>query len=54
MPYAVEMANRGWRDALRADPALTLGLSTHAGLLTCEPVAEAHDLPYTPVSEVLS
>jgi alanine dehydrogenase len=54
MPYAVEMANRGWRDALRADKALALGLSTHAGLLTCEPVAEAHDLPYTPVSEVLN
>jgi len=54
MPYAVEMANRGWRDALRADQALALGLSTHAGLLTCEPVAEAHDLPYTPVSEVLN
>jgi len=54
MPYAVEMANRGWRDALRADGALALGLSTHAGLLTCEPVAEAHDLPYTPVSEVLN
>ena len=54
MPYAVEMANRGWRDALRSDQALALGLSTHAGLLTCEPVAEAHDLPYTPVSEVLN
>src|SRR6202012_1385012 len=24
LPYAVEMANRGWRDALRADPALAL------------------------------
>ena len=41
LPYAVEMANRGWRDALRADPALALGLNTHAGQLTCEPVAEA-------------
>ena len=25
LPYAVELANRGWRDALRADPALALG-----------------------------
>jgi alanine dehydrogenase len=49
----VEMANLGWRDALRADPALTLGLSTHAGQLTCEPVAEAHSLSYTPAAEVL-
>ena len=54
MPYAVEIANRGWRDALRADAALAQGLSTHAGLLTSEPVAEAVELPYTPASEVLS
>ena len=54
LPYVVEMANRGWRDALRADPALALGLSTHAGQLTCEPVAEAHALPYTPLSQVLN
>jgi alanine dehydrogenase len=54
LPYVVEMANRGWRDALRADAALAQGLSTHAGLLTSEPVAEAVELPYTPASEVLS
>ena len=54
LPYVVEMANRGWRDALRSDPALALGLSTHAGSLNCEPVAEAHALPYTPSSEVLA
>jgi alanine dehydrogenase len=54
LPYAVEMANRGWRDALRADAPLALGLSTHAGQLTCEPVAEALGLPYTPASQVLN
>ena len=54
LPYAVEMANRGWRDALRADAALGRGLSTHAAQLTSEPVAEAHALPYTPASEVLN
>jgi alanine dehydrogenase len=48
------MANRGWRDALRADAPLALGLSTHAGQLTSEPVAEAHGLPYTPAGEVLN
>jgi alanine dehydrogenase len=53
LPYVVEIANRGWREALRADPALALGLSTHAGSLNCLPVAEAHALPYTPASEVL-
>jgi alanine dehydrogenase len=53
LPYVVEMANRGWRDALRSDAALALGLSTHAGTLNCQPVAEAHALPYTPSGEVL-
>ena len=54
LPYAVEIANRGWRDALRADPALALGLNTHDGVVTCQPVAEAHDLRYTPVADVLA
>ena len=31
LPYAVSLADPGWRDALRADPALALGLNTHAG-----------------------
>src|ERR1700753_1729379 len=48
-PYTVEIANRGWRDALRADHALALGLNTYDGQVTCPPVAAAHDLPYTPV-----
>jgi alanine dehydrogenase len=54
LPYAVEIANRGWREALRADPALALGLSTHDGALACEPVAEAHNLPYTPLPDILN
>jgi alanine dehydrogenase len=42
LPYAVELANHGWREALRRDPALALGLNTHAGEITYGPVAEAH------------
>ncbi|GII23161.1 alanine dehydrogenase [Planosporangium mesophilum] len=53
LPYAVELADRGWRDALRADPALAKGLNTHAGQLTYGPVAEAHGLTHVPVAEVL-
>jgi alanine dehydrogenase len=53
LPYITAIADRGWRDALRADPALALGLSTHEGALTCEPVADAHGLPSTPAAEVL-
>ena len=39
LPYAVELADRGWRDALRADRSLALGLNTHEGALTNTPVA---------------
>ncbi|HEY3507170.1 MAG TPA: alanine dehydrogenase [Actinocatenispora sp.] len=54
LPYAVSLADKGWRDALAADPALAAGLNTHGGALTNEPVAAAHDLPYRPVADILS
>jgi alanine dehydrogenase len=54
LPYVVEIANRGWRDAMRGDDALACGLSTIEGTLTCHPVAEAHGLPYSPLGEVLN
>jgi alanine dehydrogenase len=54
MPYAVEIANRGWRDALRADPSFALGLNTHEGSITYRSVGEAHGLPWIPTSEALS
>jgi alanine dehydrogenase len=54
LPYALEIANRGWREALRNDDTLARGLNTHEGALTCLPVAESHDLPYTPIAAVLA
>ncbi|WP_327087248.1 alanine dehydrogenase [Nonomuraea sp. NBC_01738] len=54
LPYAVKLANLGWREALLADPALALGLNTHDGLLTNEPVAEALGIASVPVSSVLA
>jgi alanine dehydrogenase len=54
LPYALEIAGQGWREALRNDAALAQGLNTHQGSLTCAPVAEAHRLPCTPVSAVLA
>jgi alanine dehydrogenase len=53
LPYALEIAGQGWREALRNDDALAKGLNTHGGSITCAPVAEAHHLPCTPVSVVL-
>ncbi len=54
LPYALEIADRGWRDALRADPVLARGLNTHAGQLTSAPVAEAHGIRSVDVLEVLA
>jgi len=53
LPYALELANLGWRAALRADPALALGLNTFDGNVTYGPVAEAHGMPVLPTPEVL-
>ncbi|SFP32338.1 alanine dehydrogenase [Amycolatopsis arida] len=49
LPYVVQLADHGWTAALRADDSLAKGLNTHAGRLTNEPVAVAHDMSHTPV-----
>ncbi|MGC4815639.1 alanine dehydrogenase [Micromonospora sp. DT228] len=54
LPYALELANHGWREALRRDPALGLGLNTHAGQVTYGPVAEAHGMDVLPLTEALA
>jgi alanine dehydrogenase len=54
LPYAVELASLGWRDALKADHALALGLNTYAGRITYGPVAEAHGAEALSLDEVLS
>jgi alanine dehydrogenase len=54
LPYAVQLAEHGWKAALKANPSLAKGLNAHAGLLTNEPVAVAHELAYTPVETVLA
>jgi alanine dehydrogenase len=53
MPYVRAIAGLGWKAALGADPALALGLNTHAGSITSEPVAAAHGLTHTPVESAL-
>ncbi len=54
LPYAVELANRGWRDALRGDPSLAMGLNTHEGHVTYDPIAEAHGLKGVSLETVLA
>ncbi len=54
LPYVVELADKGWQDALAADPALALGLNTHEGQLTNAPVAAAHGYESVTVETALS
>jgi alanine dehydrogenase len=53
LPFALELADKGWRRALREDVHLRNGLNIHAGKVTCKPVAEAHSLPFTRPESVL-
>lgn len=45
LPYVLRLADLGWVDALRRDPALAKGLSTHQGELLCPHVSDALDIP---------
>jgi alanine dehydrogenase len=54
LPYAVELADHGWRKALQRDRPLSLGLNTHDGAVTYGPVAQAHGLEAVTPEEVLA
>jgi alanine dehydrogenase len=54
LPYAVELADHGWRDALKRDHPLALGLNTHDGAVTYGPVAQAHGLDTVALDKVLT
>ncbi|SDJ84989.1 L-alanine dehydrogenase [Lentzea albidocapillata subsp. violacea] len=53
LPYAVALADKGWKKALKDDRSLALGLNVHAGQLTYGPVAEATGLVHTPLESVV-
>jgi alanine dehydrogenase len=54
LPYVIELANHGWREAMRKDRALALGLNTYDGAVTYGPVAQAHGLTSVKLEEVLA
>ena len=54
MPYALALANRGLRDAVRESPALLPGVNVVNGQVTSEPVADAHGLPWVGAEQALS
>lgn len=47
MPYALRLANMGWKDACKADKGLAEGVNVVDGKITFRAVADAFDLPYT-------
>ncbi|NQX17659.1 alanine dehydrogenase [Rathayibacter sp. VKM Ac-2857] len=53
LPYVVALADRGWKAALAADPALAKGLSTHDGQVVNAAVAEAFGLPAASLEALL-
>ena len=52
-PYALRIANQGWKDAVVADPPLAMGVNILGGKVTYRAVAEAFGLPYSPLKDVL-
>lgn len=53
LPYALDLANKGWKQALRDDAALAKGLNTHAGQVTYQAVAESFGMPLLALETVL-
>jgi alanine dehydrogenase len=54
LTYATKLADKGWRPAMAADPALALGLNTYDGHVTYAAVADAFGMDSIDVAEVLS
>ena len=53
LPYAIQLANKGWQQACKDNADLRLGLNVVNGKIVYEGVSQAFNLEYTPVSEVL-
>ncbi len=53
LPYAIQLANKGWKKACNDNRDLLLGLNVINGDIVYEGVAQAFDLPYTPVEKYL-
>ena len=51
--YAIKIADHGLVKAAKADRALALGINIYAGHVTCDGVAQAHKMEYTPIDRIL-
>jgi alanine dehydrogenase len=53
LPYAVEIANKGWKNAMRENPEIKLGANVVKGKITYQGVAEAFDLEFSDIESML-
>jgi len=53
LPYAEKIADLGWREAARSDHALARGVNVVDGVVVYGPVAEAHQLPWQALDDVI-
>jgi alanine dehydrogenase len=53
LPYVLEISHHGWQNAVRGDAALAEGVNVVEGQLTYAPVAQAHQMNYRPLAELL-
>ena len=53
LPYAVEIANKGWKAAMQESDEIKLGANVIDGKVTYKAVAEAFGLPYVTVDSLL-
>src|SRR5664280_154972 len=53
LPYVLDIANHGWRDAALSDAALAEGVNVVEGAVVYEPVAAAHGMATTPLDSLI-
>ncbi len=53
LPYAVEIADKGWKKAMAENPEIALGANVVEGHVTYRGVSEAFDLAYKPIEELV-
>jgi len=53
LPYALDLANKGFEQAIKDDDGLREGVNTYAGKLTYEAVATSQNLEYTPLGSLI-
>jgi alanine dehydrogenase len=54
LPYAMKIADQGWKKVALSDPGVRAGLNVVCGKVTYAGVADAFGLEYTPVEDVLT